>query len=69
MSQRGSVNIDWVKPSFQQTILKEGVTLEEAIENIDVAGRLCCVQQLRVSGYCCCSDPSDYKMVLDELKK
>lgn len=55
---------------FKQTILKEGVTLEEAIENIDIGGptmiRAAAKNWQDVSVIV---DPDDYKKVLDELAK
>ena len=54
---------------FRQTIAKEGVTLEEAIENIDIGGpsmvRSAAKNWKDVTIVC---DPSDYDTVLSELK-
>jgi phosphoribosylaminoimidazolecarboxamide formyltransferase/IMP cyclohydrolase len=55
---------------FKQTIAKEGCTLEEAIENIDIGGPT----MLRSSAknfefVTVLIDPADYKTVLDEMKK
>lgn len=65
-------NIDLVVVNlypFKQTILKEGVKLEEAIENIDIGGptmlRSAAKNNHDVSVVV---DPADYNKVLDELK-
>lgn len=54
---------------FKQTILKEEVTLEEAIENIDIGGptmlRSAAKNHRFVTVIC---DPADYDGVIDELK-
>ena len=54
---------------FKQTIAKEGVTLDDAIENIDIGGpsmvRSAAKNWNDVTIVC---DPSDYGKVLDELK-
>ncbi len=55
---------------FKQTILKPGVTLPEAIENIDIGGptmlRSAAKNHKDVVVVC---DPADYAAVIDELKK
>ena len=55
---------------FRQTIAKEGVTLEEAIENIDIGGpsmvRSAAKNWKDVTIVC---DPSDYDTVLAELRE
>ena len=55
---------------FEQTISKPGVTLAEAIENIDIGGpcmlRASSKNFLRVAVLC---DPADYREVLEELKR
>lgn len=55
---------------FKETILKPGVTLEDAIENIDIGGptmlRSAAKNHKDVVVIC---DPADYEMVIDELKK
>lgn len=55
---------------FKQTVLKEGVTREEAIENIDIGGptmlRAAAKNWQDVSVIV---DPSDYTVVIDELKE
>ncbi|MGI6539093.1 MAG: bifunctional phosphoribosylaminoimidazolecarboxamide formyltransferase/IMP cyclohydrolase [Caldicoprobacterales bacterium] len=76
MSQLEALGIDTIDLvvinlyPFRQTILKEGVTLEEAIENIDIGGPV--MLRAAAKNYqdvVVVVDPSDYKMVLDELKK
>ncbi len=54
---------------FKQTILKEGVELEEAIENIDIGGPT--MLRSAAKNYQDVSviiDPADYDRVLDEIK-
>ena len=55
---------------FRQTIAKEGVTMEDAIENIDIGGpsmvRSAAKNWRDVTIVC---DPSDYDKVLDEIRK
>lgn len=55
---------------FEQTIKKEGVTLEEAIENIDIGGpsmlRSAAKNYLSVTVI---TDPKDYSVVLAEFEK
>ena len=55
---------------FKETILKPGVTLEDAIENIDIGGptmlRSAAKNHKDVVVIC---DPADYETVIDELKK
>lgn len=55
---------------FEKTVAKEGVKLEEAIENIDIGGP----SMLRSAAknhrsVCVVCDSSDYKMVIDEMEK
>lgn len=72
MQELGLSNIDLVVVNlypFKQTILKEDVKLEEAIENIDIGGptmlRSAAKNNHDVSVIV---DPADYTVVLDELK-
>lgn len=72
MQELGLSNIDLVVVNlypFKQTILKEDVKLEEAIENIDIGGptmlRSAAKNNHDVSVIV---DPADYIVVLDELK-
>ncbi len=55
---------------FEQTIAKPGVTLDEAIENIDIGGvtliRAAAKNHARVTLLC---DPVDYATALDELHR
>ena len=55
---------------FKQTILKDGVSLEDAIENIDIGGpamlRAAAKNYQDVSVI---TDPSDYSKVIDEIKE
>lgn len=55
---------------FKQTILREGVTLPEAIENIDIGGptmlRSAAKNHKDVTVVC---DPADYEAVISELKE
>ncbi len=55
---------------FEATIAKEGVTMEEAVENIDIGGpsmlRSAAKNFASVSVVC---DPDDYAMVLEEIRK
>ena len=68
----GSVQIDVVANNlypFKATIMKDGATLEDAIENIDIGGP----SMLRASAknwqdVCVVTDPADYDSVLEGLK-
>ena len=55
---------------FEATIAKENATLEDAVENIDIGGpsmlRSAAKNFKDVTVIC---EPSDYKMVIDEIKK
>ncbi|SHF26074.1 phosphoribosylaminoimidazolecarboxamide formyltransferase / IMP cyclohydrolase [Caldanaerobius fijiensis DSM 17918] len=54
---------------FKETVLKEGVTLEEAIENIDIGGPSMLRAAAKNYKYVVVIvDPEDYKTVLEELK-
>ena len=54
---------------FRQTILKEGVHLEEAIENIDIGGpTMIRAAAKNYQDVAVIVDPKDYDVVLDELK-
>jgi len=54
---------------FRQTIARQGVTLEEAVEQIDIGGvallRAAAKNHARVTVVC---DPADYPLLLDELQ-
>lgn len=54
---------------FKQTILKPGCTLEEAVENIDIGGPTMLRSAAKnYNDVTVLVDPSDYAVVLDELK-
>ena len=72
MKEQGYQNIDLVVCNlypFQQTVAQEGVTLPEAVEQIDIGGvtllRAAAKNHLRVTVLC---DPADYATVLAELR-
>ena len=72
LAEQGIDTIDLVCVNlypFRQTIAKEGVTLEEAIENIDIGGpsmvRSAAKNWKDVTIIC---DPADYGTVLEELR-
>ncbi len=55
---------------FEQTIAKEGVTIEEAIEQIDIGGPSMVRSTAKNHAYVgIVTAPSQYQLVLDELKK
>lgn len=72
LSEQGITPIDMVCVNlypFRQTIAKEGVTMEDAIENIDIGGpsmlRSSAKNWKDVTVVC---DPADYETVLSELQ-
>lgn len=73
MKANGILNIDLVVVNlyqFEKTVARPGVTLEEAIENIDIGGPA----MLRSSAknfrdVTVVVDPSDYATVLEEMKE
>ncbi|WP_420630904.1 bifunctional phosphoribosylaminoimidazolecarboxamide formyltransferase/IMP cyclohydrolase [Candidatus Leptofilum sp.] len=72
MKAQGYSNIDLVVCNlypFQETVAKEGVTLPDAVEQIDIGGvtllRAAAKNHLRVTVLC---DPADYGTVLAELR-
>lgn len=72
MKAQGYSNIDLVVCNlypFQATAAKEGVTLSEAVEQIDIGGvtllRAAAKNHLRVTVVC---DPADYQIVLAEFR-
>ncbi|MDF2879140.1 MAG: purH, partial [Clostridia bacterium] len=73
MKELGLDHIDIVVVNlypFKETILKEGVTLEEAIENIDIGGPTMLRSAAKNNqDVTVIVDPSDYEVVLTELKK
>ncbi len=73
LSELGIDTIDIVAVNlypFKETIMKEGVSLEEAVENIDIGGptllRAAAKNSRYVAAVC---DPDDYGAVADELKR
>jgi phosphoribosylaminoimidazolecarboxamide formyltransferase/IMP cyclohydrolase len=72
MKELGLDHIDIVVVNlypFKETILKEGVTLEEAIENIDIGGPTMLRSAAKNNqDVTVIVDPSDYEVVLTELK-
>ena len=73
MNQNGIKPIDLVVINlypFIQTISKPGVTIEEAIENIDIGGPAMVRSSAKNHAHVTVVvDPADYGMVLDELEK
>ena len=72
LAENGIETIDMVCVNlypFEATIAKEGVTMEEAVENIDIGGpsmlRSAAKNYASVSVVC---DPNDYAMVLEEIR-
>jgi len=73
MKEHGIKPIDMVVVNlyqFEQTVAKEGVTLEDAIENIDIGGP----SMLRSSAknfkdVTVVVDPADYSVILQEMEK
>lgn len=73
MKEHGIDNIDLIVVNlyqFEKTVAKEGVTLEEAIENIDIGGPA----MLRSSAknfrdVTVVVDPADYEVVLKEMRE
>lgn len=55
---------------FKQTILKDGVTREQAVENIDIGGpTMLRAAAKNYQDVACVVDPDDYDKVLQELKE
>ncbi|OOO00654.1 MAG: bifunctional phosphoribosylaminoimidazolecarboxamide formyltransferase/IMP cyclohydrolase [Epulopiscium sp. Nele67-Bin004] len=73
MTEMGLDNIDFVVVNlypFKQTILKEGVSQEEAIENIDIGGPTMLRAAAKNSqDVVVVVDPQDYDVVIRELKE
>ena len=73
MKAHGIKTIDMVVVNlyqFEKTVAKEGVTLEEAIENIDVGGPSMLRSSAKNFRYVTVIvDPADYEVVLREMKK
>ncbi|MEF9958770.1 MAG: bifunctional phosphoribosylaminoimidazolecarboxamide formyltransferase/IMP cyclohydrolase [Niameybacter sp.] len=72
MQELGLSNIDLVVVNlypFKETILKKGVTLAEAIENIDIGGPTMLRSAAKNNhDVTVVVDPADYSVVLEELK-
>lgn len=55
---------------FQQTIAKSGVTLDEALENIDIGGpTMIRAAAKNFKAVTVITEPDDYNLVIDEIKK
>ena len=75
VEQAKSMDIQWIDLvvvnlyPFENTIAREGVSLEEAIENIDIGGPTMLRSAAKNYRFVAVvTDPSDYKKVLKELK-
>jgi phosphoribosylaminoimidazolecarboxamide formyltransferase/IMP cyclohydrolase len=72
LSQHGIPTIDLVCVNlypFAATIAKAGVTLEDAIENIDIGGPAMVRSSAKnYAGVAIVTDPADYQPLLDEMK-
>lgn len=72
MEQHGIKAIDMVVVNlyqFEKTVAKDGVTLEEAIENIDIGGPSMLRSSAKNFKYVTVVvDPSDYEVVLKEME-
>ena len=72
MEEHGIKRIDMVVANlyqFEKTVAKEGVTLEEAIENIDIGGPSMLRSSAKNFRYVTVVvDPSDYDLVLKEME-
>ena len=76
MNQLNKLNIDTIDfvivnlYPFKQTILKEGVTRQEAIENIDIGGPTMLRSAAKnYQDVTVITDPDDYEKILNELKE
>lgn len=73
MKQHGIVNIDMVVVNlyqFEKTVAREGVTLDEAIENIDIGGPTMLRSAAKnYKDVTVLVDPADYGQVLKEMKE
>jgi phosphoribosylaminoimidazolecarboxamide formyltransferase/IMP cyclohydrolase len=73
MTEHGIENIDLLVVNlyqFENTVAKEGVTLEEAIENIDIGGPAMLRSSAKNFKYVTVVvDPSDYDVVLKEMEE
>lgn len=73
MKEHGIENIDLLVVNlyqFEKTVAKEGVTLEEAIENIDIGGPAMLRSSAKnFNDVTVIVDPSDYGGVLKEMEE
>ena len=73
MEENGISNIDMIVVNlyqFEKTVAKDGVTLEDAIENIDIGGPAMLRSSAKNYRYVTVVvDPSDYETVLKEMKE
>ena len=73
MKENGISNIDLIVVNlyqFEKTVSKEGVTLEDAIENIDIGGPAMLRSSAKNFNYVTVVvDPADYDLVLKEMKE
>ena len=76
MEQLENLNIDTIDfvvvnlYPFKQTILKEGVTREECVENIDIGGPTMLRSAAKnYQDVTVVTDPNDYELILKELKE
>lgn len=73
MEEHGILNIDMVVVNlyrFEKTVASEGVTLGEAVENIDIGGPA--MLRSAAKNYrdvTVLVDPADYKLVLEEMEE
>lgn len=71
MKENGIKNIDLIVVNlyqFEKTVAKEGVTLEDAIENIDIGGPAMLRSSAKnFNDVTVIVDPSDYDLVLKEM--
>ena len=73
MKEHGIEKIDLLVVNlyqFEKTVAKEGVTLEDAIENIDIGGPAMLRSSAKnFNDVTVVVDPSDYEVVLNEMKE
>jgi phosphoribosylaminoimidazolecarboxamide formyltransferase / IMP cyclohydrolase len=73
MKAHGISNIDLIIVNlyqFEKTVAKEGVTLEDAIENIDIGGPAMLRSSAKnFNDVTVIIDPADYDLVLNEMKE
>ncbi|MBN2419485.1 MAG: IMP cyclohydrolase [Deltaproteobacteria bacterium] len=73
MKENGIENIDLIVVNlyqFEKTVAKDGVTLEDAIENIDIGGPAMLRSSAKnFNDVTVIIDPADYDLVLGEMKK